>query len=163
MIHGSIGDYLKNERKTRALSLEQVANTTRIPRKTLVSLEEGRFDELPGDVFVRGFIKAYASAVDIQADPLVAQFDAGRPRIRQPAPLPREESRRGYSAVVLGVTTAMLFAIIVATFVMIRRPAAQAEPIELSSAQPCQVESVKPEHSFSARSTIVTPTELSLS
>ena len=68
MMRESIGDYLKTERETRRLSLEEVSSTTRIPRKTLESLEHDRFEDLPSGVFVRGFIKAYASAVRIDAD-----------------------------------------------------------------------------------------------
>jgi hypothetical protein len=64
---------------------------------------------------------------------------------------------------VLAITTAALFAIIVATFALVRRAPAQDDPIELSSAVPCQVEAAKAERYFCAPSTIATPTESSLS
>ena len=80
MMRDSIGDYLKTERETRRLSIEEVSSTTRIPRRTLESLEDDRFEDLPSGVFVRGFIKAYASAVDIDADEVLARFDEERPQ-----------------------------------------------------------------------------------
>ncbi|MGB5697606.1 MAG: helix-turn-helix domain-containing protein [Polyangiales bacterium] len=154
----SIGDYLKTERQTRRLSIEEVSRTTRIPRNTLASLEENRFEDLPSGVFVRGFIKAYASAVDIDADEVLARFDEQRPRAVPPPPLASVRNRRGYGVLVLAITTVALFAIIVATFVSVRRAPAQDDPIELSSAVPCRAEATKPEPSFFAPSTIATPT-----
>jgi cytoskeletal protein RodZ len=161
MMRNSIGDYLKTERETRRLSIEEVSSTTRIPRRTLESLEDDRFEDLPSGVFVRGFIKAYASAVDISADEVLARFDEERPQALSPAPLATVHSRRGYGALLLAITTAALFAIIVVTFALVRRAPAQDDPIELSSVVPCQVEAAKVERSFCAPSTIATPTESS--
>ena len=75
-----------------------------------------------------------------------------------PAPLATVHSRRGYRALLLALTTAALFAIIVATFALVRRAPAQDDPIELSSAVPCQLEAAKVERSFCVPSTIATPT-----
>jgi cytoskeletal protein RodZ len=163
MMRESIGDYLKTERETRRLSLEEVSSTTRIPRKTLESLEHDRFEDLPSGVFVRGFIKAYASAVRIDADEVLERFDQQRPKTLPPAPLATVDSRRGYGVVVLAVVTAALFAIIVTTFVLVRRAPAQKDPIELSSVLPCQVEAARAERSSCDPSTIATRTESSLS
>lgn len=158
----SIGDYLKAERKTRRLSIEEVSNTTRIPRRALESLEDDRFEDLPSGVFVRGFIKAYASAVAIDADEVLARFDEQHPKTLPPAPLATVHSGRGYGALLLAITTVALFAIIVATFALVRRAPAQDDPIELSSAAPCPVEAATVERSCYAPSTIATPTESSL-
>jgi cytoskeleton protein RodZ len=163
MMRDSIGDYLKTERETRRLSIEEVSSTTRIPRRTLESLEDDRFEDLPSGVFVRGFIKAYASAVHIDAHEVLARFDEERPQTLHPAPLATVHSRRGYGALLLAITTAVLFAIIVVTFAMVRRAPAQDDPIELSAAMPCQVEAARVERSFCAPWTIATPTASSRS
>lgn len=158
-----IGRVLRQERETRRLSIEEVSSTTRIPRKTLESLEEDRFEDLPSGVFVRGFIKAYASAVDIDAGEVLARFDEQRPQSRPPAPLATVRSRRRYGAIVLAIVTAAVFAIIVATFALVRRAPAQDEPIELSFVLPCQVEADKVERCSYAPSTTATPIESSRS
>lgn len=163
MSRDSIGDYLKTERETRRLSLEEVSSTTRIPRRALESLEEDRFEDLPSGVFVRGFIKAYASAVQIDADEVLERFDEQREQTLRPAPLATVPNARRYGALLLAIATVTLFAIIVATFALVRRAPAQNEPIELSSATACQVEADKVERSFCVPSTTVTPTESSLS
>ena len=139
MSRDSIGALLKSERETRELSIQEVSSTTRIPRRTLESLEQNKFEDLPSGVFVRGFIKAYASAVEIDADEVLAQFDEERPAQILPPPPAGIQRTRGYG-LLLALTTAALFAIIVATFAMVRRAPAQNEAIELSSAASCQAE-----------------------
>ena len=57
-----IGTFLRREREDRGLSLDEIADVTRIPSQSLALLEEGRFESLPGDPFVRGFLRAYAYA-----------------------------------------------------------------------------------------------------
>lgn len=152
----SVGQVLKQEREERHLSIEEVSSTTRIPRKALESLEQDRFEDLPSGVFVRGFIKAYASAVDIDAGEVLARFDQQRPRSEPPTPLASVRSNRRYGAILLAIATAAVFAIIVATFALERRAPAHDDPIELSSAQPCQVEAVKAERSSCDPSTTAT-------
>jgi cytoskeletal protein RodZ len=157
MSSDSIGRVLKQEREERRLSIEEVSSTTRIPRKTLECLEEDRFEDLPSGVFVRGFIKAYASAVDIDAGEVLARFEERQPKAAPPAPLATVDNRPRYRAVLLALATAALFAIIVATFVLVRRAPAQRDPIELSSAQPCQVQATKVGRFSCDPSTTATP------
>jgi cytoskeletal protein RodZ len=161
MSSGSIGKALRHEREERHLSIEEVSSTTRIPRKALESLEEDRFEDLPSGVFVRGFIKAYASAVDIDAEQVLAQFDEQTPKTLPPAPLASVHSRRGYGAILLAIATLAMFVIIVATFALVRRSPAQRDPIELSSAVPCPVEVARVERSSCAPSITATPIESS--
>ena len=59
----TIGSYLKQQRERAGLSLEQVAQTTKIRGTLLTSLEADRMEDLPGGVFVRGFVRAYTDAV----------------------------------------------------------------------------------------------------
>lgn len=70
------GQRLRDARTQLGLSLDEVAQTTRIPKASLVNLEEGRFDLLPADVFVRGFIRSYARAVGLDPNPLVRTYEA---------------------------------------------------------------------------------------
>ena len=65
------GISLRRARETRRLTLSEVAGATKIPRSTLEHLEAGNLDDLPADVFVRGFIRSYARAVGTdEAEPL---------------------------------------------------------------------------------------------
>lgn len=72
----SLSAWLTAGRMARGLSREHVARVTRIQLRTLERLEEGRFDELPADVFVRGFIRNYARCVGLPVDEALTRYAA---------------------------------------------------------------------------------------
>jgi len=61
----SIGDYLKRERELRNITLEEVANATKINIGILRTIEEGQTERFPAEVFVRGFIRCYAQYIGL--------------------------------------------------------------------------------------------------
>lgn len=67
---------LRDARAQRGLTLDEVANATRIPRATLANLEAGRYELLPAAVFVRGFIRSYARVVGIDPNPIVRAYES---------------------------------------------------------------------------------------
>ena len=69
-----IGLTLHNARTQRRLSIEQVAQDTRISARFLEALEAERFDSLPAPVYVRGFLRSYASYLRLDPTPLLAQL-----------------------------------------------------------------------------------------
>ena len=73
------GAYLRSNRERRELSVADIARVTKIPQRSLVRLEEGAFDGLPAEVFVRGFLRSYARCVGLDPEDTVRRFrDAGR-------------------------------------------------------------------------------------
>ena len=68
------GSRFKQEREARHLSLGDVARVTKIPERSLERLEGGRFDELPAEVFVRGFVRSYARAVGLDPDDMARRY-----------------------------------------------------------------------------------------
>ena len=69
------GISLRQARQDRALTLGEIAASTKVPRTALELIEEGSLDGLPADVFVRGFIRSYARAVGMSELQPLAQFD----------------------------------------------------------------------------------------
>ena len=69
-----LSQWLVAGREARNLSREQVAQITRIQLRTIEHLEEGRFESLPADVFVRGFIRGYARCVGLSVDDALARY-----------------------------------------------------------------------------------------
>jgi cytoskeletal protein RodZ len=59
---------LRKERELRQIPLSEVARSTKIPLRTLESLEDGSWDNFPAEVFVRGFVKSYARHVGLVVD-----------------------------------------------------------------------------------------------
>ena len=59
----NFGSYLKHERELRGIPLEEISGATKIHIRFLQALEENKFDELPGEVFIRGYIRSYANII----------------------------------------------------------------------------------------------------
>lgn len=71
----TLGDHLRKARETLGLSIEDVHDATKIRVAYLVAMEEGRFYELPGDVYIRGFLRSVAKAIGLEGDELVSKYD----------------------------------------------------------------------------------------
>ena len=72
----SLGSHLRQERERRKISLESVAQTTRISLKNLEALERDESHLLPAPVFVRGFLRAYAAQLGIDPKEVLALYEA---------------------------------------------------------------------------------------
>src|ERR1700678_2369840 len=68
------GEHLKREREMRGVSLDEVAAATKINTRFLEALENGRWGELPGGAFGRGFVRAAARFLGLNEDDMVAEF-----------------------------------------------------------------------------------------
>ncbi|MGI6128717.1 MAG: helix-turn-helix domain-containing protein [bacterium] len=69
-----IGVLLKETREDKGLSLELVQEETKIRRYYLEALEQGKKELLPGDVYLKGFLKNYACFLDLPGEELVRQY-----------------------------------------------------------------------------------------
>jgi cytoskeleton protein RodZ len=81
----SFGEKLKQEREKRKITLEQISVSTKIGTRMLQALEEDKFNQLPGGIFNKGFVRAYARFVGMDEDQTVADYlqasgDAPPPR-----------------------------------------------------------------------------------
>ena len=69
-----IGEILKKTREEQGITLDEVADATKIRLKYLRALEEERFDQLPGDVYAKGFATAYLKYLGIKDRPDVIEI-----------------------------------------------------------------------------------------
>lgn len=58
-----LGDHLREARESRGLELSDIAGLTQVRREYLEALEEGRYQDLPEDVYTKNFVRLYAQAV----------------------------------------------------------------------------------------------------
>ncbi len=70
----SVGTQLKRQRKERGLSIQEVAEETKVSTLNLRALEEDNYRALPADAFVRGLLAMYAEYLGINSDDIIAQF-----------------------------------------------------------------------------------------
>lgn len=78
-----IGEALKAVREFRGLSLEQLAEDTRVRRAYLAAIEEMRLEQLPSRPFTIGYIRAYAQALGLDAEAAVNRFKADEPVLEE--------------------------------------------------------------------------------
>src|SRR5207248_10511564 len=70
----SFGARLKRERRQRKIELDDISASTKISSRFLRALEEEQFDQLPGGIFNKGFIRAYARYLGIDEEAAVADY-----------------------------------------------------------------------------------------
>jgi cytoskeletal protein RodZ len=100
---GEFGDKFRKAREKKEISLDDVSNVTKISARMLQAIEQEHFDQLPGGVFNKGFIRAYSKHLGLDPEEAVtdylaclrqAQIDAQeiwepeRSRILAPPPRP---------------------------------------------------------------------------
>ncbi|API71661.1 helix-turn-helix domain-containing protein [Leuconostoc suionicum] len=68
-----IGEQLKAARLEKQLSLDDIQEITKIQRRYLLAIEENNLSVLPGDFYVRAFIRQYALAVGLHPDELLGE------------------------------------------------------------------------------------------
>jgi len=71
---GVFGDRLRREREMRGITLDEISESTKISRRHLQALEREHFNQLPGGVFNKGFVRAYAHFLGIDEDQAVADY-----------------------------------------------------------------------------------------
>jgi len=71
---GEFGDKFRTAREKKELSFDDVANVTKIGSRMLQAIEEEHFDQLPGGVFNKGFIRAYAKHLGLNAEDAVTDY-----------------------------------------------------------------------------------------
>lgn len=81
----SFGRYLKALRREKDVSIESVAKETRVSLQMLQQIESEDHDQLPDEVFVKGFIRSYAKFIDANPDELVQRYLASLHLHRQNA------------------------------------------------------------------------------
>ncbi|MGE4344466.1 MAG: helix-turn-helix domain-containing protein [Geoalkalibacter sp.] len=75
------GDILKNRRRERQLSLDDVARQTRMRTAFLEALEEGRFEEFPAETYVKGFLRNYSEFLGLDSETLLDIYQQQRPAV----------------------------------------------------------------------------------
>ncbi len=132
----TLGGYLRQHRRARSMSLAEISRITRIPSASLEAIEADRFDELPGEVFVRGFLRAYAQAVGLLPAEILARYTSSR-RVAYVTPLPMQtplQAAREGQGRRFGVAIAFVLLLILLSLALsiVLKPRGRDMPAELS-------------------------------
>ncbi|MCG8419385.1 MAG: helix-turn-helix domain-containing protein [Proteobacteria bacterium] len=83
MSEGAMGEATSREsfcsdliaaRTDSGMTLNQIADVTRIPTRSLEWLESGQFEKLPADVFIRGFLRSYCRCVGLDVEETIRRY-----------------------------------------------------------------------------------------
>ncbi len=100
---GSFGENLRREREMRGVTLQEISASTKISVRFLKALEDENLAQLPGGIFSRSFVRAYAKYLGLDEDHVMAEYhllvpagsDDNISRIAQSRPRPKKEGSRG--------------------------------------------------------------------
>lgn len=85
----SVGLWLRRERERRNITLQHIANQTKVAVPLLEGLEAGDLGRWPGGIYRRAFVKSYAVALGLDADEVLRRVEAEHPpEPDEPSPLP---------------------------------------------------------------------------
>jgi len=90
----TVAEQLRAAREAKKLTVEQVADLTKIRTDHVRALEEGNFSAFSAKIYIRGSVKNYASALKLDATVLLAALDAelGRTeKFSEPPPLVKQK------------------------------------------------------------------------
>lgn len=77
-----IGKTLKDARQAKGMTLDDLQQATKIQKRYLIAIEDEKFDELPGDFYVRAFVKQYANTVGLNGSDLLKDYDEQLPETK---------------------------------------------------------------------------------
>ena len=89
------GAYLRRAREARGVTLRRIADVTKISVRSLEAVERNDFSRLPGGIFTRAFVRAYATEAGLDPDETVRQFLAQCPQDAAFVPAATPESIDG--------------------------------------------------------------------
>jgi len=144
----TVGQYLRRERERQNKSLESVAQVTRITLNNLEALEEDNFQLFAAPVFVRGFLRTYATHLGLDPQEAISLYEAQVGNSVKPPsftpPFPEERSRPLIRYLL------PLVAIVFVIYIVSRVHESQKTPTQPSSSPPSSVMTPAAEKPFVA-------------
>jgi len=92
-VDDGVGNKLREARNRRKLSLQQAEGTTKIRVRYLQAIENEDWDELPGDIYARAFIRTYGTFLGLDGERLAEEQRQLRGSARPGERLPRVDPR----------------------------------------------------------------------
>ncbi len=104
----SIGQILRNAREQRGMSVDQMAELSKLRPRFIQALEEDNYDALPNKIAGRGFLKIYADRLGLDVRGLTSRFDEKFPQKTISANTIQRSTERKFSIVPEGTTTPLV-------------------------------------------------------
>ncbi|WP_233269593.1 helix-turn-helix domain-containing protein [Alteribacillus sp. YIM 98480] len=118
-----LGQFLKTKREEKELSLEKMQEITKIQKRYLSAIENGKYEALPGAFYTRAFVKSYAEALALDPDDIFETYGGELPQPKQQATdlpsraertRPKVQKKKKRKSNVFPVLMGILFFVVVA-------------------------------------------------
>jgi cytoskeletal protein RodZ len=110
----ALGDLLRSARERRGLTVQDIAAVTRIPHRHLDALEHGLLDSVPGGMYRRAEVRAYADAVGLDRNIALAQLEQALGSVETRSPVEPPAARWSASGARSALTGLAVVAILAA-------------------------------------------------
>jgi len=114
-----IGNSLREARLRQGLDFPTIETDTKIRGKYLRALEEERFEVLPGETYVKGFLRAYAEYLGLDGQLYVDEYNSRFTTADEPLPPPSASRRRQRRRVESNFVVVALAAIVAVTVLVV--------------------------------------------
>lgn len=111
------GETLKNAREDRQLSIDEVAERLKLSKATITALENDDYKMLPAPAFVRGYLRSYATLLELKVEDVIPLYDHFAPpdpelkNVLKSTPMQKRESTILWVTVVISLILAALVVI----------------------------------------------------
>lgn len=134
-----IGQELKRERELRGISLQEIADATKINIRHLRDLEEDRLDNLPGKFFIKGIIRTYAKYIGLDESTILNSLYERELYRNKDEDVPEDDKSKGFSLptrfkkIVFSVSLFLVvMTVLTAVYLFIYRKPEVQEPIQIT-------------------------------
>ena len=123
----SLGEELKRERELREISLREISEATKISMRILEAIEKNNFQSLPGGIFNRNFLRAYAEFIGLDTENVVRkyhqQFDSAEEHhaTTPGMAVPFQEPAEKKSSKTLPIVLMLILLVVAAAFLFLNR------------------------------------------
>ena len=144
----NFGANFRKAREAKGFPLEKIAAETRISTRFLTAIENEAFQSLPGGIFNRGFIRAYADYLGLDSNQAVADYDRISSTVQEPADVLRDAARhpaRNSDWNLYIVAAAILVVLMVAYYFVTRAPTGSTGIVPQTAATTPTAQVVEPQ------------------
>jgi cytoskeletal protein RodZ len=138
---GDFGARLREARERRGLTLRVIADATKISVRALEALEKNDISRLPGGIFSRAFVRAYANEIGLDPEQTVAEFitrfpdeivTQGHPRTRDLVAELKNDDRQTVWFTPLRLALVIIPLLVIVAYFLVTARRAGAEPLPVT-------------------------------
>jgi len=89
-----VGEFLKEARQGRNLSVEDLSSSLRIGKEQLIALEDGDEQSLPEKVYIRAMVRRIAEKLDLDTSFILDELNEKKKKVQEPNPLIKKKITR---------------------------------------------------------------------